>query len=122
MKQRYFLFKRKLYLLLFAFLLSFSFNNLSAQNPTTIDQEIKTTKAFPNPAKDVLNVEIEILTAQNATIRIFNVIGKELKKKEIEANSGINTFTIDVSTLPKGTYIYKVEVGKAVKLSRFIKR
>ena len=54
---------------------------------------------YPNPASDELNIKIES-NLIGSQFRIINALGQEVKQGEL---SNLNA-TIDVSTLPKGSY------------------
>ncbi|MDI1256578.1 MAG: T9SS type A sorting domain-containing protein [Flavobacterium sp.] len=69
---------------------------------------VSSTNIFPNPAQDVVTIE---LTAQRAgslemTIYSFNgnVVGKS---KVVELQEGVNTVKQDVSSLEKGIYVVR---------------
>ncbi|MDD7914647.1 T9SS type A sorting domain-containing protein [Polaribacter ponticola] len=69
-----------------------SLNNLKANN-----QLIKT---YPNPAKDTLHLT-ENASNNYDTILIFNVLGKQIDRKQNN-----NKSTVDVSNLKKGSYYF----------------
>ena len=68
---------------------------------------------YPNPAANNLNIE----APQQATIEIFNIQGQPIKTFSTFSNES----SIDVSALPSGTYIVKVQMGKELKIKKFIK-
>ncbi|MDT0555842.1 DUF7452 domain-containing protein [Patiriisocius hiemis] len=78
------------------------------------DNTIEGFSMYPNPTNNQLNI-----TAKEAisNISIYNVLGQEIAT--YKGNDVI--MNIDVSQLSTGTYIAKVQVGDAVKASKFIK-
>jgi len=66
--------------------------------------EIKNKKVrlYPNPAKDFVNVQIDDLQ-EKKTVFIFNQLGKIVKQLSLKDSS------IDISDLPRGIYILKIE-------------
>jgi hypothetical protein len=58
--------------------------------------------AYPNPAKDKITVTFTNAGAQQ--VMIYDILGS-LKKKELVTSGS----TINVSDLPKGVYIMKME-------------
>jgi len=74
-------------------------------------------EVYPNPVKDLLNVNLN--TMEGATeIGIYNSNGVQVLKT-ISAQS---TKQVDVSSLPAGVYMIKVNNGKSVVLrSKFVK-
>jgi len=69
---------------------------------------------YPNPAKNILNVEL--LDNREATYSIYNVLGQQV------LNGSINrTATINVDTLSNGLYLVKINDGQKELVDRFIK-
>jgi hypothetical protein len=74
---------------------------------------------FPNPVKDILNVQ---LTDKNETavLQIIDVSGRKLKEQNVMLNEN-TAVTVDVHTLQKGTY-YLVLKGKTInEKNKFVK-
>lgn len=67
---------------------------------------------YPNPAKNFIKVS----NIQNSTIKIYNLLGKEVFAIE----SKVNEQTIDLTALEQGTYIIKVFSDKGVANKKFI--
>ncbi len=55
---------------------------------------------FPNPVKDVLNINLDILDFQKGRVVLYDILGKEV----LQANLGSTTETIATSGLNKGVY------------------
>lgn len=85
--------------------------NLGIDEPTAF----YTLKAYPNPVKDSLTIAFE---QGISTISIYNLVGQEVITKVINANET----TIDVATLPSGTYLVKVHSGDESKTLKVIKQ
>jgi len=64
-------------------------------------------KVYPNPATDIITIEAPELNLLNATVTISNYLGQEVVKQSINEDS-----SIDVSYLPSGTYILRIEKDK----------
>jgi PKD repeat protein len=62
----------------------------------------------PNPADYAVNIIIEKLE-EKATLSIFNVDGKLMLEKSIDANTEPSTIEIKTNELPNGTYIVNVK-------------
>ena len=64
-------------------------------------------KIYPNPAKDVVNISADFSTVENATVEIYDMLGKR-----VFANNSLFSFNneaaIDVSTFNAGVYLVKV--------------
>jgi hypothetical protein len=70
---------------------------------------------YPNPVLDILH-----LSADNTinTIVIYNMLGQEV----LETSSNSNNTQIDLSTLPSGSYIVKIQAGEQVGSYNLIKQ
>ncbi len=68
---------------------------------------ISAFKAYPNPASNVLNVQMTLTTAEDVEISLVNTAGQTLLSKKI-AKTGIINESFDVVNLAKGIYFLKV--------------
>lgn len=82
-------------------------------NPNTglLNNEIKTdVLVYPNPANNVVNFNLTNEVDDVYTIELFDVVGKKMASITHNAtlNKGDNTIEFNTSTLPNGTYTYKI--------------
>lgn len=61
---------------------------------------------FPNPASDLIAIQINDLVKENMTLELFDMSGKLVKSTQINAGSTIAYF--DVQTVYDGTYFIKI--------------
>ncbi len=70
-------------------------------------QEIKMS-VYPNPAKDIVNIEFVTTTTAKYAIELFDIVGKKLMEKQL-GNLNIGNQQIQLSTnqlnLPSGSYL-----------------
>ncbi len=71
-------------------------------------------KTFPNPIKDILNINYD---KNISKIVISNLLGQEVLSKELNTNNA----KIDLSTLSSGSYLVKVASENEVKTIKIIK-
>jgi hypothetical protein len=71
---------------------------------------------YPNPASSVLNIKFG--TFQNGMARIFDIAGKEVMQQKI---TGSSLMSIEVSTLPSGSYILEFSNEGSQIHERFMK-
>lgn len=64
-------------------------------------------QAFPNPAVEWVRFDCVNLTPGDYTLKIFNIIGKCVWKKNYTL-SGTTSFRVDLDDFKKGTYIYSL--------------
>ncbi|HRH67539.1 MAG TPA: PKD domain-containing protein, partial [Bacteroidia bacterium] len=62
-------------------------------------------RVFPNPVNDQLHCTIKKLTNETGLLRILDVQGRALIRREITEVGSIADFTFDLSALPSGLYI-----------------
>lgn len=67
----------------------------------------KSVVAYPNPAKNVLNITNPYDKTENTNLKVYSVSGKLVLQKNI-SNESEDFIKLDVSTLPSGVYIYKI--------------
>ena len=67
-------------------------------------------KAYPNPASEILYLDIPSDKAERATISVTNVAGQVVLKDDVSVTLGINTAPVKISNLPSGTYIIKIQL------------
>ncbi len=89
---------------------SFDFTYTSTEIPS--QSEGNMLNIHPNPANNILYVDIETLTAGNAEIDIYNMTGKLLISTSEILEPGNNFIKLNISDLQKGLYIVKVNAGK----------
>lgn len=81
-----------------------------------IDQDLQENiTLFPNPANDVLNIQIDRIINEAVNITFFNAQGKIVKSLDIENPDAI--MKIDIASLTDGFYFlsFTTERGKATK-------
>ncbi|MBC8047772.1 MAG: DUF4331 family protein [Fimbriimonadaceae bacterium] len=75
---------------------------------------------FPNPAKDVININYFTNTENSVNMRIIDVTGKEHMNTSYSASNGINNFQIDVSALKAGVYYVQIKNGENEVTDKFV--
>ena len=83
----------------------------SIENPFTVN-------IYPNPATNIVNIEISGVNEGIADIEIYNTMGNLIRKETIESN-GI--FSLNVSNLTQGIYYIRIIYKSAVISEKIIK-
>lgn len=73
---------------------------------------------YPNPAQDRITVNLQRMTSQNLTIRLFTLTGQEVLKSEITQNGQ----SIEIGHLAPGLYIVDATDGSQHYSTKLIKR
>ncbi|MBS1762223.1 MAG: T9SS type A sorting domain-containing protein [Bacteroidetes bacterium] len=85
-----------------------------------ISRELNGMDIFPNPASDVVNVQLYNLECPQIKWELYNDIGQIVKKSTM--NVFVNEiFQINISNLSKGVYFLKVICGTDVRIKKIIK-
>lgn len=80
------------------------------------EEEFFEFKVFPNPANDILNVQIPTIN-DITTLRIFDVLGKFVLEQNLTESSS----QLDMSSMAPGLYIMTFQSGNASKTFKLIK-
>jgi len=76
----------------------------------------------PVPAKDFVNVDYTVATAANINITIYDVAGKVVEVKRVDALEGlVNTVKLDVHKYAAGTYYVTLNNGTTTVTNKFLK-
>ena len=70
-------------------------------------KQVSIVGAYPNPARNILNVQIVAPAQERVSLVVTDITGKILQQETMVLNTGDNTKQIDVSRLTQGTYIIK---------------
>ncbi len=75
---------------------------------------------YPNPAKDVLNVEFAELLETEAQIQIINAVGQVQIAQIIPAGQNLTQISLD--NLAAGAYVIRIQNGENLHTKRFIRQ
>ena len=79
-------------------------------------------KAYPNPANDVLNFDLNISqNNSNGSINIYSLDGQIVKTLNLNNISKNGSVKLDISSLNKGMYICEIQIEGKKMTSKFIK-
>lgn len=84
--------------------------------------EIEDMKLSPNPASEMINVDVELDFAQTLHYEVVDILGRSMLNNDWETTEGNNTLQLDISTLRSGTYFIKiVDADGDIMVDRFLK-
>lgn len=76
----------------------------------------------PNPVSTNASFDFTLQNASDVTISIFNLMGEEVSSTTNNTSAvGIQSYSVDVTSLPAGSYIYRVVAGEAVTSGNIVK-
>ena len=82
---------------------------------------IETISLQPNPAKDFVNVQLNISIGKQYKLTIQNVLGETLSSQNLYAAVSHNSATVDISSLASGIYFLNLQSGKNSLVKKFVK-
>ncbi|MFN9998185.1 MAG: T9SS type A sorting domain-containing protein, partial [bacterium] len=81
--------------------------------------ELTKNNIYPNPTKEILNLELELNKEVQIQVVLCSLEGKIIEIHDVKIKNGV--IELDVSSFAPGMYILKLIVDKDVRSSRFIK-
>ena len=85
-----------------------------AINPMT------STRVYPNPATDVLNIEVSASQASEMSINVYNIMGQNVMNETVNISAGINRPSISTSDLNSGIYFVTVKANGFENTMKFV--
>ncbi|RYY57706.1 MAG: T9SS type A sorting domain-containing protein, partial [Chitinophagaceae bacterium] len=68
----------------------------------------------PNPFAGRLSLRYRAASAEKVSIELIDVSGRVVKKANVSATAGDNTFYLQGSELPSGIYFVRIKAGSVV--------
>ena len=96
-------------------------------NESTISSEISVLKnggevaIFPNPARSVLNLQLEATAIAEGQLIVTDFTGRILQVQAVDIALGAQQFEIDVQNYPAGLYLLTLQVGNEILAQKFVK-
>ncbi len=75
---------------------------------------------FPNPASDILNVELSLTSGAEATLQVYNISGQKVLGRRIFAKTDQNAIALDIRTLTTGLYFMEIDNGTTIQKRKFL--
>lgn len=93
---------------------SWGINNGEAVNP------MNATRVFPNPANDVLNIEVNASQSSLMEISVYNIMGQKVMEENAQILMGINQHNLNISNLTNGIYFVTVKANGFENTMKFV--
>jgi hypothetical protein len=74
----------------------------------------------PNPFNSATSIKFRVMTEGKAILAVYDVLGRLIKKTELEAKAGENRYTFDASRLSTGIYFYRLQAGAFSEIRRMV--
>ncbi len=77
-------------------------------------------RVYPNPATDMLNIEVNASQSSDVVMSVFNIMGQKVAETNATMNTGINTTSINTNELSSGVYFVTVKANGFEKTMKFV--
>ena len=99
---------------------SVSSTNFRTMEDVTLEEatsEVNELMLFPNPTNGEVNVIFNSSVTEEASVRIFDMVGKTVLTQNVALNQDNNKFSFDLSNMTKGIYFLELNTsaGRIVK-------
>ena len=84
------------------------------------EKTIENISTAPNPFSVSTKISYQATTASKITLKVKNVLGKTVFKKEYDTKIGKNTILFYKNDLAAGMYIYSIQNEKSITSKRFV--
>jgi hypothetical protein len=85
--------------------------------------ELKGVVIRPNPFTTVVNLQFNVQVKSNATVKIYNMEGKQVYGRYFDLAQGLNSIEANnLEKLPAGIYIIELNINGAVSTEKIIKQ
>ena len=82
---------------------------------------ISISNNYPNPAREMTNVNMSLIEPANVTLEVSNLIGQKVKTINYGPYAkGMHTISFNVADLESGIYIYTISTGKDAVAGKMI--
>ncbi|MBK6766009.1 MAG: T9SS type A sorting domain-containing protein [bacterium] len=89
---------------------------------TPLPQQFALEQNFPNPFNPSTQIRFDVAETALTTLRVYNVLGQEIiapiSGQRVEA--GQHIVNVDMSGLPSGVYLYRLESGSFVETKKMV--
>jgi hypothetical protein len=75
-------------------------------------------EVYPNPSSGIINLKLNGVSIENVTVKIHDISGRLVHEDVISSNNQ----SIDLSSLPKGNYVLKLQSGKTESVEKVVLR
>ncbi|UTW65863.1 fibronectin type III domain-containing protein [bacterium SCSIO 12643] len=83
--------------------------------------DVSTLKMYPNPASDLINIEMSNFNnVDEVNVKFISITGEVVLRRQINVNAGAYQETFDVSHLATGTYFVQFEAKGEVVTRKFV--
>jgi hypothetical protein len=85
-------------------------------NTNQIPIHFELMQNYPNPFNPTTTIQYSLATKSFVTLMVYNVLGQEVQTLiHNEVTPGVHEISFSASSLPSGTYFYRLQAGEFVQ-------
>jgi len=88
---------------------------LSGVNDPTLQSSFE---VFPNPAGELMNVQLETGSIGDVNLEMFNIYGQLVQTEKLKSFVGKQNWLVNISELPNGVYSARVSIGNKTAVQK----
>ncbi len=77
---------------------------------------------WPNPTSGLLQWSGQVSREGYYSVSVLNLTGVEVMRQTLELQAGVQSFGLDISALPQGSYLLRVQGSDDVQISQVVKQ
>ena len=89
-------------------------------NTTEVVNPMTNVRVYPNPVQNELSIEVNASQASEMNIAVYNITGQKVMETSANISAGINTPSINVSSLNSGIYFVTVKANGFENTMKFV--
>lgn len=90
-------------------------------NSQEVSLQLQSLRVFPNPAAEVVRVQLGLREADDVQVQLFDVQGRLLLQQVHRLSQGTHVLPVELSQLPDGLYLLRASSGREVQSMQFLK-
>ncbi|MBB6612098.1 T9SS type A sorting domain-containing protein [Pontibacter sp. Tf4] len=98
-----------------------SYSRIVAVNNRALEKNA-VLQAYPNPFEEKLTVTITVPAAEQATLMLYNMQGRQLITRKVTLEKGVTTFDLETAQLAQGIYILRISGSSTDTALKVMKR
>lgn len=82
--------------------------------------ETSSSFVYPNPTKNNVNVDVNLTSAKDITVDVYNAIGQVINSVKVNGQMGNNTINVNLNNANAGVYFVKIKAGSSETTKKLI--
>lgn len=83
-------------------------------------EDVTSFSFYPNPAKEILRINVGLVENEHATIKLINGLGQTIISKTINKSASTSVISFDISSIAKGNYYLELKNGTTRSVEKVV--